>query len=174
MKGSIISATVLRASEGKVADGSSNGVVVDLLQGAEGSLHISCMLGKTAEDRAAMRDSLVPGTPVDVLVLGDWTIDGKPGFRVSQWGVVRKQRMDHAEKLMNDQVEFMGTISRAGKGFCIVALPDDLHAHLETDGVLGASEEERAARLSALSVGQPVRCKITAMRGPRVTVSEVA
>lgn len=138
-----------------------NGVIVQLPGGVKGFLHISRMLGREAEDRAATLASLKPDTQVEVDVVSETTIDGAPGFRVNQWSVVRRARRAAAEQLMTRQTVIKGSVRRVDEQYAIINLIDDVQGLLHVSRALGDSDEEKAARLANLTPGDVIHVQVT-------------
>lgn len=142
-----------------------NGVFVELPGNVKGHLHISRMLGKTAEERAATLASLIntinTGTEVEVDVVAETMILEEPGFRVDQWSCVRRARKQTAEAWLAAQTVLKGEVEHVGESFAIVNLPDEMQGLLHISRLVGDSDEERAERLSGLTHGSPVHVLVS-------------
>ena len=99
MIGTILNAKVIGKTVSKNDPLIQSGVVVELPDGMKGTLHVKRMNGHTPEERAVTLSKLTEGTTVEVEVVSDTTVDGEPGFRVSQWAVLRRARKAAARRL---------------------------------------------------------------------------
>ncbi|MBK9770882.1 MAG: hypothetical protein IPP57_08680 [Candidatus Obscuribacter sp.] len=158
-----IATVVAQANSRDVNDASlePNGVLVNLPDGVKGFLHISRMIGREPEDRAATLANLKPDTQVEVDVISETTIDGAPGFRVNQWSVVRRARRAAAEQMMTRQTVIKGEVRRVDEQYAIINLIDDVQGLLHVSRALGDSDEEKAARVASLTPGDVIHVRVT-------------
>lgn len=167
MIGTIINAKVIGKTVSKKDPLFQSGVIVELPGGAKGTLHVKRMNGHTLEDRAVTLSKLTEGTSVDVEVVSETLIDGEPGYRVSQWAVLRRARKQAAEALLASQEVKAGEVVRLEDSYAIVrfALTDETpegsgQGVLHVSRVAGYSDEERSNHFNALALGQPVRVQM--------------
>ncbi len=158
-----IATVVAQANSRDVNDASleANGVVVQLQDGVQGFLHISRMVGREPEDRAATLANLTPGNQLEVDVISETTIGSATGYRVNQWSVVRRARRAAAEQMMTRQTVILGSVRRVDEQYAIINLIDDVQGLLHVSRVVGNSDEERATRLASLSSGEKLHVQVT-------------
>lgn len=172
MIGFNVKAKVIGKTFSKVDNTLENGVIVQLVDGeqgpAKGFLHISRMIGKTPEARAQTLTSLTEGSEIEVDVLSETTIDNAPGFRVSQWTVLRRARKQAAEQLMNAQTVIRGEVERLAENYAIISLGDDLQ---------GLLHQERSAKFDQIALDSTVDvrvCEVVEIQGRlRVRLEEI-
>lgn len=161
MIGTTQKAYVVGKSFSKIDPNLENGAFVELPGNVKGFLHISRMLGKTPDERAATLASMIPDTEIEVDVVSETFVHGEPGFRVDQWSCVRRARKQAAEALLTAQTVLKGQVEHVGENFAIVNLPDHLQGLLHVSRLIGNSDEERAARLAAMTHGESVHVLVS-------------
>jgi ribosomal protein S1 len=159
----VICTVIAQANSRNISDASMepNGVVVQLPDGAKGFLHISRMVGKTPEDRAVTLAEMTAGSQLNVDVVSETTIGEEPGYRVNQWSAVRKSRVALADRLRTEKLVVIGSVRRLDEQYAIINLVEGLQGLLHVSRVAGNSDEEKAARLAALAIGDSINVEIT-------------
>jgi ribosomal protein S1 len=172
MIGSIHTVTVVAPA---YRNDNPNGVIVRFADGKPGHLHTGRMIGATVEAREETRKALVADTTIEVEVVGTTTVEDAEGFKVSQWGPVKRKLVAAAEKMVADQTVAKAIVSRVAPEYAIVALPYDLQGLLHVSRVAGSSDEEKAARFQSIQVGDSIQVLVTEAKRPgRVRVAEFA
>lgn len=167
MIGTILNAKVIGKTVSKNDPLIQSGVVVELPDGMKGTLHVKRMNGYTPEERAVTLSKLTEGTTVEVEVVSDTTVDGEPGFRVSQWAVLRRARKAAAEALLASQEVKAGEVVRLEDTYAIVRFslisetPEGCgQGVLHVSRVAGASDEERSDNFGNITLGQSVKVQV--------------
>jgi hypothetical protein len=171
MKGQIVSANVT----GFVSREALRVAALLSVNGQPGILHRRDAIGTTREERAATLDLLCEGTVVDVEVTGNASVQGAPGFRVSQFAAARTKWLAQVQPWIAESRIFKASVTRveSDKGYAILDLGNEVQALMHFSKVAGTTDDERLSRLSGLQVGDCLPVVVTEPRRPgRVRVAE--